>query len=511
MTNPWTVMDAKERIQKRLQDVVDVEIGDYRSGLSLENIPVNKAYRMNGVHIYVDILNLGNILGDETDRDLRRALRFLNLHYRAVHRILNDVGAIKVDFAGPRLHAIVTPQASGLVAEEDRVHRAIAVAQLIADVLGEIDGDDEHLPPARVRVGIDTGLVLAVNNGRRGNREPLFLGEPANNAAKLAAFGRGEGIYLSKKARAVIGLSPEEIPGDKALTGPQVKASQDRAQIGVSKDYIAQQWRADLHAEPLKAFQFRAHTLPFSTLNIAKDVSPAQTVKQDAVSIYADIDGFTSYVARHIRLNAKDVVRSLHVIRAELDAVLHTNFGGRKIRFIGDCIHGVLAMGTAYKTDASASVSQAALAAGAMRSSFGLCLDALRDIGVNTDGLGLGIGFDYGALTVTRLGVRGSMIRCATSKAVLSSEAEQQKCGGAETAIGEVAYRVASKPVKDLFSSGNRKASRLDYAKACASLANGGDLVALGNEDRFRAVVSPTVMAVGGASLRAYATQGWEY
>lgn len=504
MTNPWKVQDAEDRIQKRLKEVEDVEVCDYSREMSLQNIPVNRAYRLDGVHVYLDILNLEEILNGESDRDLQRALRFLNLHYRAVHRVLNDVDAIKVDFAGPRLHAVVAkPYAS----EAERIHRAIAMAQLIVEVLRATGDDDQNIPAARVRVGIDSGLALVVNNGRRGNRESLFLGEPANQAAKLAAHGRREGIYLSNIARRAIGLEHLAVPGDKALTGPEVTVSQQAAKLGLDKDYVVKQWRQDLGDAPLKTFEFYAHTPPFSTLDIFKTVSPGHTVRQEAVSIYADIDGFTKYVAKHIKEDGEDIVRALHVIRSELDAVLHANFGGRKIRFIGDCIHGVLAEGTAYTTDAEASVSKATMAAGAMRSSFGLCLTALNEAGADTAGLDLAIGFDYGKVTITRLGMKGGMIRCATSKAVLSSEAEQQRCDGQETAIGKRAYDLASKPVRDLFSSGSRKAVKLDYGKAFASLTNAGDKAAARVEEAFRAGAPATVAAAGGAPLRAYAAQ----
>ena len=45
-----------------------------------------------------------------------------------------------------------------------------------------------------MRVGIDSGIALTVNNGRNGHREPLFLGDPANHAAKIASGGNSSGI-----------------------------------------------------------------------------------------------------------------------------------------------------------------------------------------------------------------------------------------------------------------------------------------------------------------------------
>ena len=52
--------------------------------------------------------------------------------------------------------------------ELKRIQRAVAIAQLIIDVLAQTGEDADH-PAAKVRVGIDTGKALAVNNGRLAN------------------------------------------------------------------------------------------------------------------------------------------------------------------------------------------------------------------------------------------------------------------------------------------------------------------------------------------------------
>jgi class 3 adenylate cyclase len=204
----WKHDRAKKQIEARYDEVEKVEVVDYTRDTSLSSIPSNKAYRMDAVHLYADILNLGDMLNctqTEGETCHKRTLKFLNLHYRAAHRILAECDAIRVDFHNQRLHAVIS-KPYGDEDEKARLERAVAIAQLLIDVLGETGDDDDQIPNAVVRVGIDTGLALAVNNGRRGNREPLFLGKPANHAAKLASNGSKEGIYLTNDARAVIDL-----------------------------------------------------------------------------------------------------------------------------------------------------------------------------------------------------------------------------------------------------------------------------------------------------------------
>ncbi|MDK4805500.1 MAG: adenylate/guanylate cyclase domain-containing protein [Novosphingobium aromaticivorans] len=477
--NVWKKVVAEKRIATRLNEVSAIEIKEYVRDTDLHSLPRAKAYRVDGVHLYVDILNLGEML-QSTDVEgvtcQKRTLRFLNLHQRAVHRILGAVDAIKVDFHNQRLHAVIAKPYGD---EKGRVHRAIAIGQLIIDVLsGTGEDGDEHIPAADIRIGIDSGKALAVRNGRRGSTEPLFLGEPANHAAKRAGGGTATGIFLTNKARAVISLDEVDDQDATALESGEVETSQDEADLPITASVVLRDWRKDLEANPIGAFSFSGHTPPYANLDLEL-LSPGNSRRNDAISIYADIDGFTAYVARHIDDDdtAKDVVRVLHVLRSEMDAVLTEDFGGRKIRFVGDCVHGVLVEGTAQTTDKEASASIAILCAGGLRSSFSTALECLEDEDIDVAGLGLAIGFDAGPTAITRLGMKGAMIRCATGRNVLASEHEQKRCNGDETALGAVAYGWCTDAGQAIFGS-SRKRSGLDYQTALDELASKGDLTA---------------------------------
>jgi len=147
--------------------------------------------------------------------------------------------------------------------ETDRVHRAVAIAQLIIDVLAET-GDDDKIPNAEVRAGIDTGHALVVNNGRKGGREPLFPGSPANKAAKLASNGEAQGIFLTNAARTAIGVNALDEGKDTMtpLTADEIKACQEAAQLGVDKNTIVKEWRKDNDENPIGTFQFSRRPHP---------------------------------------------------------------------------------------------------------------------------------------------------------------------------------------------------------------------------------------------------------
>ncbi|MBU0868851.1 MAG: transcriptional regulator [Sphingobium sp.] len=507
MAKSWKHDRAADHIAKKLDDVENVTIFDYRRDMSLESIPSNKAYRVDGVHLYADILNLSDMLNVTTvegETCHRRTLRFLNLHYRAVHRILDRCDVRRVDFHNQRLHAVVTkPYNSETDAEAKRVRRAVAVAQLIIDVLKETGDADEKIPSAEVRVGIDTGKALAVNNGRRGGREPLFLGAPANHAAKMSSGGTKAGIFLTNEAREAIGLDAVDKPVSTALSTTEIEDCQQKAALDVSKDKIVKEWEDDLERSPIGSFSFSRHTPPLRNLDITT-LTPANSRRQEAASVYADIDGFTAYVAKHIDDAAEDVVRVFHVIRAELDRVLTCDFDGRRIRFIGDCLHGLLCDGTVQITDDPETVSTATLCAGALRSSFELCVEKLEAVDIDAAGLGLAIGFEFGPMTVTRLGMQGDRVRCSVSRGVLASEQEQARCTGTETAIGASAYDAATQAVRDLFGS-KRRVSGLDYNEAVEALAEKGDDTAKAVKKAAFAASAPAIAAASDRTVRPYA------
>ena len=478
-TRTWTKDRASKRIDSRIAElpIKDIEIKEFVRDTDLTNLARNVAYRIDGVHLYADILNLSDMLHVtdlEGETCHRRTLRFLNLHYRAVHRILQRVDAIFVDFHNQRLHSVV---AKPYDSEADRVHKAVAMGQLIIDVLAQTGEDADH-PAARVRVGIDTGQALAVNNGRRGHREPLFLGEPANHAAKRAGGGKATGIYLTNKARKVLGLTNADNEDTTALTADQISVCKNKAKLGVTADEIVKEWKDDLEKNPIGVFDFKSHTPPFSTLDI-EELSVKNSRRQDAATVYADLDGFTAYVAKNIKPDdaAKHVVRTLHVLRSELDAVLHTDFAGRKVRFIGDCVHGLTVEGTAQTTEQKETISNLVLCTGGMRSSFGLAITKLKEKGTDASSLGLAIGFEYGPMTVTRLGMKGELVRCSVSRGVLTAEKEQNRCAGNETALGAIAYEKASDAVRSVFGAARKRAG-LTYDTAVKELSEKNDSAA---------------------------------
>lgn len=442
-------------------------------------LPYRQAIVVDGVHIYARLLGYDDFLvsnGKETEESHRRALQLLHLHYSACDRLIERFDLQRVDYHGARLHAVVaTP--TGASNEPARVQKALefsaALRRLVRQTieqLGRVDLDSQF------RIGVDSGISVAINDGRGIESDPLFLGPPANKAAKIAEDSDEPGIYLSDRAQALAaafvtdGFSGmgylKEASESEFLTRPsgldQKVLSEDIKRL--SEDLISDPLLMRSLTDPAN-FVFHQHDLPMRTLKFA-ELSPSNSVRMPLVSIFADLDRFSAYVDKCIaQNNIAEMVSNIHVIRGELTKVLKDDFNGKRVRYIGDCLHGEIASGTERIVNPEQSINDAVLCAGALRSSFNLCLEILE-----LNDLGLAIGLEFGETPITRLGLRGDRsVRACSSIAVLRSEFEQKRCSASETAIGLAGYEAGSSKVQNLFQN-DLKVGQLDYRTAKAYL-----------------------------------------
>lgn len=438
-----------------------------KSALAIDGIPYNAVVVSDGVHVYANLLDYDAYLeeiGRETEAGCARLLEFVHLHYSGMDRLIEAFGAQRVDHHGGRVHAVVLEPA-GEAFEADRVRTSLALAAAMRALVNEASSSHQRKYGSRIRVGIESGKALAINSGRSGEPEPLFIGDAANLAAKLAD-GSEEGVAVGEQARRALlhdgrfGVSHKGILLDEASYVPSSLGA-----FGAPVQKAFSEFRVSELADAARParFEFFRHDLPLKSIDFAA-LSPHRSVRQEMTSLFADLSGFTAYVHRGLGSGeVRQVVSNLHVLRGEMAAVLR-DFGGRKIRFIGDCIHGVIAEGERWRTHEIDTVREAVKAAGGLRSSFELAqsmLPGIRD-------LGLTIGIELGASPVTRLGLRGDRsVRCASSKSVTVSERAQRNCEHNETALGENALRKGPAAIRAAF--GHRGViSGLDYEAASA-------------------------------------------
>jgi hypothetical protein len=454
----------REDYLARLQNVRSLMGGSGQVEPVIRGLSPGQAVVVDTVQVYVNVVNYDQMRldqGRETADSHARALSFLHVHYAALDRASDGVRAQRVDFHGPRMHTVLLQAAgSDLASRREIVARALTLARRTVAISEAATRDIARSQTAPLfRVGIDIGTCIAIDSGRADEKEPLFIGGAANHAAKLAEGDR-PGVYVSDRVRALFGLqqkgtlSLERISDLSSVEIATVGGSSlvDPVDVGARVEEVRETMRA--HRDTtigVDGFIFHHHTPPLRTIDYSS-LRPSNSIRMPLVSIFADLDGYTRYIDEATASgNPADPVRDLHVIRSELNAVLQDDFEGRKVRFVGDCIHGLIATGDAVSTDSGGSVERATACAGALRSSFKLALEHLP----TARRLGLAIGFELGPTPISRIGIRGERsVRVASSIATLEAERCQALCTGTQTMIGHQAYHAASEDTQELFGAG---------------------------------------------------------
>jgi len=481
----WNKERSRNRIKAAWNETDGLVVQDLVRETDLSSLGLKKVYRVDGVHVFASIPNAMTLLettGVEGERCHQRYLRFLNLYQRVTHVLIGQTDAQKVDFQNERLHFMLYKPYGD---EKLRIANAVVIADALQRLIADANKGHEELPDAVSRIGIETGTSLAVNNGTRGDREPLFLGDCVNHAAKLSD-GASPGIYLGRAARAVLGKDwVVDDPAKTRLTEKQIAELQGKADISINVQKLVESYEEEKKESPLGEFKFFRPTPPLRDLD-PEDLSGARTARIDSSALMADIDGFTAYVTERMSDSKKaaTAVRVLHVIRKELRDVL-SDFGGRKIRYIGDCLQGIRADGE-RETDSAKTVRNAVRCAGALRSSFDLVKEQVPDAAT----LGLAIGLELGPVSITRLGVRGNKDRVLIGRAVSGAEAAQRNCAGSETEIGALAHDAADTSVRAIFVTGRRQRG-LDF--------NTVELKLLVEDEKRRVAKSESATPVIGA------------
>jgi hypothetical protein len=258
---------------------------------SIRDLSPGDAILVDTVQVYVNVVNYDAMrmdAGRETEASHARALSFLHLHYAALDRTADRVGAQRVDFHGPRMHAVlVIPDGDDPESRRDAVRRGLELAgETIA--LSEAASRDlvRGSTTPVFRVGIDVGRCVAIDSGRKDEREPLFIGGAANHAARLADGERG-GIYPSDRVRRLFSLREAGgLAAERLKEADAVEAAVLGSSLRLSLDDVESR-AADLRAEMrqhrdatigTQGFVFHHHQPPLRSIKYAQ-LSPSRSIR----------------------------------------------------------------------------------------------------------------------------------------------------------------------------------------------------------------------------------------
>jgi hypothetical protein len=110
----------------------------------------------------------------------------IHLYHREVSRIVEDVDlfdGVRIHFQGPKLHALFFRPIDSRAA---LATKAVLLQLVLRQFVGQVFNPAfPKLPALTVAGGADLGNAIGTKNGMDGDRELLFLGAPANYAAKI--------------------------------------------------------------------------------------------------------------------------------------------------------------------------------------------------------------------------------------------------------------------------------------------------------------------------------------
>lgn len=450
----WNLKEKEESINNLFKDIDinNINIIDYSKKKDIENIKLNEAYKIEGVHLYLQITNIEEILNItklEGEMAHKRTLKILDFFYKIGTIVIKEYEAILVDFHNQRLHAVfVKPYEKSN--EKARILEAIKCSNTIISLIKKHKKEDE----IKIKVGIDSGISIAVNNGSK--KHPLFLGNPANRAAKMLQVNNDkEGLFLHESIIEKMDLKEGEYHNKKnsiVLSNNYLKNIKIEEKIKEIENKIKYYYNINNNDINFSKINYPIKDLKFN--NEDNRLTPSNSKRQEMVSFFADISGFTKYIEKNIDYNLKNLIIIFHVIKSEFEKVVSEN-DAKRVRFIGDCIHGLYFSKEDNRKISSSSIENVVNIACELRSSFELIKKISNNFyGINIDEMGLKIGLDCGEITISELGLNGEERRiCVFGKAIESSEKEQNDCDYNETKIGKNAYTIANEFIKTIFNN----------------------------------------------------------
>ena len=296
--------------------------------------------------------------------------------------------------------------------------------------------------------GADLGNAIGTMDGINGDRELLFLGAPANHAAKI--ISSAQRLRLTQD---VYDALPDDLSAlcFKTDDGPyQLK------QIGCddldellaahgltwNRDASASNVEDDKKHFPLKDIGYSSVEAPIDL----DDLSISNNKRVLGASIFADVSGFTGYIdAATSEADKQAALRVFHAIRKETARVITGDFDGLRIQYQGDRIQSFFHL---PQDDGAAIVKKVVEAAAGLQSSMESTLKACLP---EASDLRLAIGIDLGTTLVSKLGARGQRDRICLGEAVEGAAQLEERSEGGQTTVSSQVHGLLLEYLCDRF------------------------------------------------------------
>lgn len=476
----WKYDTSRERIEKHLASLGEIEVEPLVREMDLENLSETNCRQIYGAHVYAEIRNLSTLAGTMTsDEDRRLLVQATHVYQRELDRIANAIDASRIQFQGGRAHFL----AYRPIRDAKRLATKAVIVQLVVDRLGEIFSSQyPHLPDLHIRSGSDMGEAIGTRNGTHGDRELLFLGASANHAAKLLPVGADRRLTAAVKDTLppdLVDLVQTDPDGEFRLLRPST-TELDELLAGYDVDWSAEDATRRLEEE-------RAE-YPVTDVGLSgalekidfDELSFFNTKIVAAATVYGDVSGFTGYIdSATTREEQQAAVRAFHAIRREMARVVKDDHAGVRVQFQGDRVQALFHL---PPDEATVFSNEAVSAAIGLQSSFEL---VLKDLVPGIKALGIAAGISQGATIATKLGERGHRDRLCLGAEVLRAERNEEHVGKQQIGISANVREQLPEDRAELFvwnAAANCYVAtgldhnKLDLAEASRDLSRGGSV-----------------------------------
>lgn len=430
----WNEKRSRERVQKNDFSDLEINVQDLSRSMDFSNLGKKDVRRAIGVHMYVDVPNFHRAVDDAGNdkQKQRKLIRAASVLRRIQGELmeLDDVGDIQRQTV--RAHGLLFKpyNGDGQPKDGERAKRSVihAITQnsYVLDVFNGVFSDVRDFSSA---VGLASGTSYIANVGKNGKRELISLGTCANLAAKIIG-GRDSITITSDMYAALPECLQDHFDEDAVVADVQTyRASGLRwsrepelaKELGVSWD--SEKWKK--RTEELKDdLSLDDITITDATALIdVSSLTERNCKRTEAVSFYADLDGFTRYV-QEAETDDKVVslIRQFHMIRSEFESVVSNDFNGLVLQHRGDCILGIIHMPCGSGNHDSRCQDAVDLAIGLQSSMEHVLNEHLTD----RKDIHLAVGMDVGKVMVTRLGKKDERITICFGPEVTEAERLQR-------------------------------------------------------------------------------------
>jgi len=432
----WNYNTSLSRVQAHLDSMGEIEVEKLIRDADLQSLLSETCCReIYGAHVYVDVPNFPDLATMTAEgEDYRRVIQAVHLYEREVARIVEEESifdGVRIHFQGAKLHALFFRPIDDSTAI---AARAVLLQMVLRHFVRSIfNAEFPKLPNLSLCGGADLGSAIGTKNGHRGDRELLFLGAPANYAAKILTGSdhiRVTGaLYaaLPESLQSYFGETTDDRYNAKVYElGPiaieDLEASLEEQGIKWDRRASEQRLKDDKATYPLSQIEY-------SDAEVLIDIDALGITNNKrvlAASVFGDVSGFTAYIDQAEDQDAlKTALRVLHAIRKEMASVVKHDFDGVRVQYQGDRVQALFHLPKRNDKDIARRAVHCAIG---LESSMELVIKRLLP---EAAGLGMATGVSIGETLVSKLGTHGHRDRISIGDSVEEAARHQEgsKCG----------------------------------------------------------------------------------